>query len=254
MADFADCIADDLPPISDEAFCNGFSGCGNPGGMRPTAENLNAVLHQIAVRGNNANLSMTVTGQTLALRSSGEIVATVDLPGGGGGGGGGGFDPGMIMMFSGLVAGIPVGWALCDGTNGTPDLRGKFVIGAGDAYAVGNQGGAEQHSHGPDGKTGGTALNAATMPAHRHLNFVAGTFSGPGGTRFNAPFEASNSGGDTEYSLDFSGIEPTVGRSSLPVDASSNPVAESGLPHDHTIANASNLPPYYALLFIMKLP
>lgn len=252
MVDFADCIADDLPPIGDEAFCNGFSGCGNPGGMRPTAENLNAVLHKIAVASNNASLGLFVEGQTLALTSNGDIVATVDLPGGGGGGGGGGRFAGEIIMFSGLVAGIPVGWALCDGTNGTPDLRGKFVIGAGGAYAVGNQGGAETHNHG--GNTGGTVLDASTMPAHRHLNFVPGVFSGPSGTRFNSPFEASNSGGDTEYSLDFSATEPSVGRSSLPVDANSNPPGASGQPHDHTITAANHLPPYYALIFIMKLP
>ena len=36
---------------------------------------------------------------------------------------------GMIVAYSGDVSGIPVGWALCDGTNGTPDLRGRFVFG-----------------------------------------------------------------------------------------------------------------------------
>jgi len=41
--------------------------------------------------------------------------------------GGGGFVTGMIMMFSGTVA--PTGWALCNGGNGTPDLRNRFIVG-----------------------------------------------------------------------------------------------------------------------------
>lgn len=42
--------------------------------------------------------------------------------------------PGMIMLWNGAVVDIPSGWHLCDGTVGTPDLRNKFVIGAGLAY------------------------------------------------------------------------------------------------------------------------
>lgn len=43
--------------------------------------------------------------------------------------------PGMIMLWYGAVVDIPSGWALCDGTNSTPDLTDCFVIGAGDTYA-----------------------------------------------------------------------------------------------------------------------
>lgn len=250
MVDFAECIADDLPPIGDDAFCSGFSGCGNPGGMRPTAENLNAVLHRIAVESNNANLDLNVDGSTLQLLSNGDIVATAVLPAGGGGGGGG-FFPGFIAPFFGTVLGIPAGWALCDGTGGTPDLRGRTVIGAGDAYAVGDTGGAVAHDHG--GTTGDTVLEASMIPSHRHLVAHPGTFTGVAGTPFNSFFVASNSGGDTEYSLDFAGGEPSVSRTSLPVDASSNPVGGGGAPHDHDIDAANHLPPYYALLWIMKL-
>jgi hypothetical protein len=45
---------------------------------------------------------------------------------------------GLISMWSGTVDAIPHGWALCDGANGTPDLRGKFVVGANDRYALGS--------------------------------------------------------------------------------------------------------------------
>ena len=54
---------------------------------------------------------------------------------------------GTITMWGGLVAGIPVGWQLCDGTNGTPDLRNKFIRGAGAAFIPGDEGGSSQHSH-----------------------------------------------------------------------------------------------------------
>ncbi len=55
--------------------------------------------------------------------------------------------PGMILMWSGSVATIPGGWALCDGTNGTPNLQNRFIVGAGDTYAVDATGGALTHTH-----------------------------------------------------------------------------------------------------------
>jgi len=65
--------------------------------------------------------------------------------------------PGTIVMWSGSVANIPQGWALCDGTNGTPDLRDRFIVGAGGGYAVGATGGEAFHT-----------LTVAEMPAHSH--------------------------------------------------------------------------------------
>lgn len=54
---------------------------------------------------------------------------------------------GIIAIWSGSAASIPAGWTLCDGSPGTPDLRDKFVVGAGGAYAVDAQGGAATHTH-----------------------------------------------------------------------------------------------------------
>lgn len=54
---------------------------------------------------------------------------------------------GMIIEWYGSIASIPSGFALCDGNNGTPDLRNRFVVGAGDTYAVGAEGGALTHTH-----------------------------------------------------------------------------------------------------------
>ncbi len=58
-----------------------------------------------------------------------------------------GLPSGVIVMWSGSIAGIPTGWALCDGNNGTPDLRDRFIVGAGNSYTIGEQGGSTSHAH-----------------------------------------------------------------------------------------------------------
>jgi hypothetical protein len=54
---------------------------------------------------------------------------------------------GLICLWHGAIVDIPAGWHLCDGTVGTPDLRDRFIVGAGSAYAVGASGGSSTHSH-----------------------------------------------------------------------------------------------------------
>jgi len=54
---------------------------------------------------------------------------------------------GIICLWQGAVIDIPTGWALCDGNNGTPDLRDKFINGAGGALAPGATGGTTNHTH-----------------------------------------------------------------------------------------------------------
>jgi hypothetical protein len=79
---------------------------------------------------------------------------------------------GAIVLWSGATDVIPPGWVICDGNNGTPDLRGKFVVGAGDAYAVNDTGGADEvdisHVH-----TVGTLVNDS-QGAHTH---TSGTYA-----------------------------------------------------------------------------
>lgn len=69
---------------------------------------------------------------------------------------------GTIVMWSGAVADIPQGWKLCDGTNGTPDLGSKFIVGVGgvDGYAVGDKGGFDK-----------VQLTVAEIPSHQHFSY-----------------------------------------------------------------------------------
>ena len=67
------------------------------------------------------------------------------------------FPSGMIALWSGALADIPEGWALCDGTLSTPDLRDRFVVGAGDIYEVAATGGEAAH-----------VLTVAELAQHRH--------------------------------------------------------------------------------------
>jgi hypothetical protein len=92
---------------------------------------------------------------------------------------------GMICLWSGSIATIPTGWHLCDGAAGTPNLRDRFIVGAGLNYTVGQTGGnidhthnasQAQHAHGLTGGVGvqaGTQLNAYTTAAQPSITVVA---------------------------------------------------------------------------------
>jgi len=74
---------------------------------------------------------------------------------------------GSILLWSGAIVAIPPGFILCDGNNGTPDLRNQFIIGAGDTYAVDDTGGNLTHTH------------TLTTDGHNHY-LAAGTVVGSG--------------------------------------------------------------------------
>jgi microcystin-dependent protein len=134
------------------------------------------------------------------------------------------FVAGMIMLWSGSSASIPSGWLLCDGTNSTPDLRNRFVVGAGSTYAVGATGGSADaivvsHTH------------SVTDAGHTHqvvANSITGTGSGGGGYFMNIG--------------QVPGASATTTSSTTGI--SINSTGSSG-------TNA-NLPPYYALCYIMR--
>ena len=76
-------------------------------------------------------------GQTADCRRSSETIAFVGPE----------LIKGMIVRWSGSIVSIPEGYALCNGANGTPDLRNKFVVGAGDTYNPDASGGNINHNH-----------------------------------------------------------------------------------------------------------
>jgi microcystin-dependent protein len=150
-----------------------------------------------------------------------------------------GVPPGAIMMWSGSIASIPAGWALCNGANNTPDLRSRFIVAAGSAYAVGATGGLDQVTLGP-----------TQVPNHSH------GITDPGHTHTNGLFtdllkvQVAGDPGQTVGTVDFSSGEPVLTQSSPMVTRTTgltiNSTTGGGQPHE-------NRPPYYALAFIMKL-
>ena len=150
--------------------------------------------------------------------------------------------PGFIAMWAGAIVDLPDGWLLCDGTNGTPNLRDRFVIGAGHTYAVNDTGGDLNHTH--DGAVAGHVLTEAEMPGHRHFNVVPGIGDGALAAG-NSISQERTLGGDTQYIMSSAAGEPSIGRTSS---------TGGGAAHDHglTIEAVDHLPPYFALAFIMK--
>ena len=146
---------------------------------------------------------------------------------------------GGIIMWSGSIASIPTGWLLCNGSSGTPDLRDRFVTGAGSTYAVASTGGSANatlpvHQHNYSGDTGGQSVD------HQH-NISAYVGSSLGGANGGLMVAEAQS------------FENPTGR----ITAGNNSVG-----HYHGFSGTTdsqggsptnaNLPPYYALAFIMK--
>lgn len=154
--------------------------------------------------------------------------------------------PGTVVAFAGSFGGegnrhpIPLGssepdtsWVLCDGGSdgkgGTvPNLLGRMILGASDAHPAGSTGGSETHSHSLSGTVGATTLTKEQMPSHTHSY-----------TRYS-----SKGGEGRSYEQWYA-------------DSTQNTGATGGSqPHTHDLTgasgDASSLPPYYALSFIMR--
>jgi microcystin-dependent protein len=155
---------------------------------------------------------------------------------------------GAIMMWSGATSNIPSGFVLCDGTNSTPDLRDRFVVGAGSSYAVGATGGNSS-----------TTLSSANLPAHSHsfsgststasltgsANNIGEPFGGFG-TANGVFSKGSSSSGGTPQNTDVS----TTGQ--LNIDASHSHTFSGNTSSTGSGSSFENRPPYYALAYIMK--
>lgn len=198
---------------------------------------------------------------------------------------------GGIILWSGAIVAVPTGWYLCNGANGTPDLRDRFVVGAGTTYAVGATGGANT-----------VTLDATMIPAHTHSLSASGTtgnesaghthtFSGTtGGMNASNPHSHAVSDPGHSHTVNLA-VVPSSGdtingsggfpRGSGTTSASSTGVsiADANIDHGHaysgttsgtsashnhtvTVSGTSgsvggglaheNRPPYYALAYIMK--
>ena len=128
---------------------------------------------------------------------------------------------GMILLWSGSIGSIPAGYLLCDGTNSTPDLRDRFIVGAGSSYSVNQTGGSADaivvsHTH--------TAT--VTDPGHLHSN---------GGTTY---YNGANG------SYGFIASQTNTGTATTGITVANSTAGTSG--------TGQNLPPYFALCYIMK--
>ena len=160
---------------------------------------------------------------------------------------------GSIMIWSGSVATIPVGWRLCDGSLGAPNLLDRFVTGAGSTYAVGATGGVNSvtltqaqtpaHVHSFSGTTSsdGSHTHTVTDPTHSH------TYGAPDPAGGGAPFGPAQRGSAASTTTgSFTGV-----------------TLQSSVSHTHTFTTTStsiggdgshtNLPPYFALCYVMKI-
>jgi len=154
------------------------------------------------------------------------------------------FVAGMIMMWSGTIATIPSGWYLCDGTNSTPDLRNKFIIGANADDA----GAAKTNVTGSATQSGGS--KDAIVVSHTHTGSTSSA-----GEHTHVIGSDSTSGG-----LDLGGWSGPYMMASGSRCCAWTSATQSAGAHTHTITMNStgssgtnaNLPPYYALAFIMK--
>jgi len=135
---------------------------------------------------------------------------------------------GCILLWSGSIGSIPSGFALCNGLNGTPDLRNRFVVGAGSTYAVDATGGSADaivvsHTH--------TATSVVTDPGHSHgISDLSAIATSTSGTFYRA--------------FQNDALQSTTKTTGITVATTNASTGTSG-------TNA-NIPPYYALCYIMK--
>lgn len=165
----------------------------------------------------------------------------------------GGVLPGTILAFSGEfnTDGYPIdkltgfadkGWHLCDGTNGTPDLRGRFILGASDAHTVGSTGGEESHQ-----------LTESELP--RVTVTSTGTTTNAGSHKHNI-----NTGNATSTAKNDRDWVQCITKSNI--GNPTNRTTEEAGTHKHGVTVSgtfgggqahSIMPPYYTLAFIMKI-
>lgn len=140
-------------------------------------------------------------------------------------------------MWSGLISAIPSGWYFCNGSNSTPDLRDKFIIGA----SADSGGAAKTNITASYTQTGGSK-DAVTV-SHTHTATTTATDSGHTHTVPSGASGASTPTGPAP-AASISGQTTATGTANITASTTITSAGVSG-------TNA-NLPPYYAIAYIMK--
>ncbi len=149
-----------------------------------------------------------------------------------------GFTPiGGIIMYSGVSDDLPVGWAICNGSNNTPDLRDRFVVGAGGGKSAGSTGGPSIQ-----GETDGKTLAVSDIPRHQHAQTGSAVINILGGTN------------GSSYGSVVTNVTPKwTGGGGANTPGISNQLNDNNS-HSHGLSGVSEVTPkYYALAFIMRL-
>ena len=138
---------------------------------------------------------------------------------------------GVIVIWSGSTGSIPSGWVICNGSNSTPDLRDRFVVGAGAGYSVGNTGGSAS-----------VTLSTSQIPAHNH------GISDPGHDHDTTVDGHHLFDGNGSQSIGYGGP------GGYPAQEFELYNATTGISIQNAGGGGSheNRPPYYALAYIMK--
>ena len=142
---------------------------------------------------------------------------------------------GCILIWSSSTGSIPSGFVLCDGTNGTPDLRNSFILGAGNSYTV--------------GQTGGSA--DAIVVSHTHTATSTSTVTDPGHFHNLAPY-AGITGSGSERPAVNSGTSNVGSYNTNTVTTGVTVATSTANTSTGTSGTGANLPPYYALAYIQK--
>ena len=173
---------------------------------------------------------------------------------------------GIIVMWNSTAASIPLGWQLCNGSNGTPDLRDRFIVGVGTTYAFGDTGGSASvtlsaaampiHNHVLSGSlttgSAGSHTHSATVTDPGHLHASTGN-GAPNGVGAGVAMTGESDGGYNTTSA-ATGISVSISTAldhihSVTLSGTTQTAGGSGgttQPHE-------NRPPYYALCYIQKM-
>lgn len=159
---------------------------------------------------------------------------------------------GGIIMWSGSIASIPAGWFLCDGANGTPNLTNRFVVQAGGVYAAGSSGGSADavlvsHTHAAVSgtqsanhvHTGTTDVNGIHNHEYQETYFAFGSGNINSGVDFGIRTQSTANAGSHNHTF-------------TTQQNSANHVHDVNVTAAGVSATNANIPPYYALAYIMK--